>query len=396
MVYAQELSTLRWFLVRAITVATIVVATVAYGTAHGAQGDVGGRPANPQKDNPRSSEIFIYTLSHGGSIVDAAQIVNNTDVEKVVKVYATDAIVDSIGAMSCRQLVEERVGVGSWIQLEHDEVTVAPRSNVVVNFTLAVPEKADVGEHNGCIVYQVKDQKAETSGNVRIETRSATRVAVTIPGNLHKNVDILNLNVASKLDRQVYSLTLKNTGNVSADTQVDVKLRGLLGGEFYHNYGQYPVLPKNELSVSYQNEKLPKWGGWYWLEGKIVYDKRPNTFGLKERAHVIEKTAGRQLIFIMPHPMVLLGLFGIIMILMSLLFFIILRRREKRDALRNWPVHTVKTGETIQSIADKQDIGWKKLAKLNGIEAPYTLKLGDKIRVPKKLPAAPRKNIKIQ
>lgn len=380
----------------AVTITTLAVVAVAATSVQAAPSYVGGRPANPRADNPRTNEIFIHTLNHGETASDGAVVVNNTDDQKVIKVYVTDGIRSSDGALGCREESAERTKVGAWVSLEQHEVTLEPRSRTVVNFTVTVPEGADVGEHNGCIVYQVKNETPMLNGNVRIYTRSATRISVTVPGDLRKNIDIASLTAENKKGTQHYRLTLKNTGNVSADTQAELTLNGLFGGEFYRNSGRYPILPDSEQFVPYTNEKPPIWGGWYWVNATIAYDKRPNTFGAIDKAHAVEKHADRQLVFIMPHPVVLLGLFGLVLILMSILFFVLYRRREKQDALRNWPIHTVKQAETIKSIADKQDIGWRKLAKLNDIKAPYTLSPGDKIRVPKKLPVASRKKIKIQ
>lgn len=379
----------------AITTLAVVAVTATSVQAVG-QGYVGGRPAHPRADNPRSNEIYIHTLDHGESTSDGALVINNTDDKKVVKVYATDGTMSNTGALACREELSDRTQVGAWVQLETGEVTLEPRSRTIVNFTVTIPEGADVGEHNGCIVYQVKNETPMLNGNVRIYTRSATRISVTVPGDLRKNIDIASLTAENKKGTQHYRLTLKNTGNVSADTQAELTLNGLFGGEFYRNSGRYPILPDSEQFVPYTNEKPPIWGGWYWVNATIAYDKRPNTFGAIDKAHAVEKHADRQLVFIMPHPVVLLGLFGLVLILMSILFFVLYRRREKQDALRNWPIHTVKQAETIKSIADKQDIGWRKLAKLNDIKAPYTLSPGDKIRVPKKLPVASRKKIKIQ
>lgn len=379
-----------------IALTAIAISTMLPASVHGAQGDVGGRPANPIQGNPRTNDIFIYTLDHKDSVRDGALIVNNTDEQKVVSVYPTDGITSNTGALTCKQAVEARVDVGSWIKLETEEITVKPRSSQKVNFSVTVPDSVDVGEHNGCIVYQVKDDKPITSGNIKIHTRSATRVAVTIPGALDKNVEIRSFETSNAVNSQRYTLNLENTGNVSADTQIDMTLTGIFGGEFYKNQGKYPVLPKNKLVISYQNDSLPIWGGWYWVNAKISYDKRPNKFGFEDQASIIEKPAERMLVFVVPHVKVLLGGFAVILLLVCAIFYVLYRRREKKDALRNWPVHTVKMNETIQSIAEKQDIGWKKLAHLNGIKAPYTLKPGDKIRIPKKMPESVRKKLKIQ
>jgi hypothetical protein len=153
-------------------------------------GAVGGVPANPRDDNPRSEYIFVHTANPGDQIRDAVRVVNNTDKEKSVLVYATDSKRSSGGAFACKQRVEQRNDVGKWIVLDKDEVTLAPKTSEVVTFTINVPENAIVGESNGCIVIQDKEQtnlSSTGSSAITISTRSAIRVLVQIQGDIKKN-----------------------------------------------------------------------------------------------------------------------------------------------------------------------------------------------------------------
>lgn len=45
--------------------------------------------------------------------------------------------------------------------------------------------------------------------------------------------------------------------------------------------------------------------------------------------------------------------------------------------------YRIKKDDNIQTIAAAHAISWKKLAKLNQLKPPYTLKHGDALRVPK-------------
>jgi LysM repeat protein len=45
--------------------------------------------------------------------------------------------------------------------------------------------------------------------------------------------------------------------------------------------------------------------------------------------------------------------------------------------------HKVKAGETIMDLAEKYGMTWKGLAKLNNLKAPYDLKVGSIVLIPK-------------
>ena len=47
-------------------------------------------------------------------------------------------------------------------------------------------------------------------------------MAITVPGDIHRDVTIEKFNIKNSNSSQLYEIALKNSGNVSAD--VDVKL----------------------------------------------------------------------------------------------------------------------------------------------------------------------------
>lgn len=119
-------------------------------------GGVGGRPAYPQPGNPRTDSIFIHTLEPGTEQKEGVRIVNNTKEIKTLILYASDSTPSTGGSFACEQFSEPKDDVGAWITLDKKEVTLEPATNVIVPFVISVPENADVGEHNGCILIQEK------------------------------------------------------------------------------------------------------------------------------------------------------------------------------------------------------------------------------------------------
>ncbi len=119
-------------------------------------GGLGGRPAFPQEDNPRTDSIFVHTAEPGTVIEEGVRVVNNKQETKTALVYATDSTPSTGGAFACEQMSDTKDTVGAWIQLEKSEVTLEPGTNELVPFTITIPAHASVGEHNGCIVIQEK------------------------------------------------------------------------------------------------------------------------------------------------------------------------------------------------------------------------------------------------
>src|SRR5688572_30836407 len=81
-------------------------------------GGVGGKPAYPREENPRTQSIFIFDLKPGEKQSDGVLVVNNTQETKTLVVYATDSQKSTDGSFACEQFEDVKDNVGSWIILE--------------------------------------------------------------------------------------------------------------------------------------------------------------------------------------------------------------------------------------------------------------------------------------
>jgi hypothetical protein len=317
-------------------------------------------------------------------ITEKLKIINNTDASQKVLVYPVDATVTNTGMLTCEQRAERRDGPGAWIKFDGNEVTVAPGANALADFTIRVPDDADVGEHNACVALEMADAEADQTGNLRVRTRSAIRVAITVPGDLHRSVSITSFDVSQQGMSQSYTLKAKNEGNVSADVRVNVALENLFGQRIYTNGGEYPVLADKELELTYKNDDLPAWGGWYYVEGLVSYDKRAGKYGTADKAQLVDVYAPRKLVFIAPKTGVLMvGI--IVLIIMGVGGYLLWRRRQAlKQARKGWREYVVRHGDTILTLADARKTHWKQIAKVNHLHPPYNLAEGERLLLPKK------------
>jgi len=75
-------------------------------------------------------------------------------------------------------------------------VTLKPATNQVIPFVIHTPANADVGEHNGCILIQEKKPKSSIDQvGVSLSMRTGIRVAITIPGELQRKLEIIGFTV---------------------------------------------------------------------------------------------------------------------------------------------------------------------------------------------------------
>ena len=118
-------------------IATVIAVGTAFPFAGRAieYGGIGGRPAYPRPDNPRTQDIFVYTLEPGSSQSDGIIVINNTAEPKTVMLYSADSTPSTDGGFACKQYLEsmqktseDKRGVGSWITF-----LLVPEENTLID-----------------------------------------------------------------------------------------------------------------------------------------------------------------------------------------------------------------------------------------------------------------------
>ena len=294
---------------------------------------IGSRPANPNPDNPRTQSIFIYDLNRGATKSDQLIISNGLNEKADIEVYAVDGTVTATGDMTCKQRSEDKKNAGNWVKLAKNEVSLLPGESMPVDFTVNVPDKADVGEHNACLVIQRKtDPTAAKQGGIQLQTRQAVRMAITIPGNIHRDVTIDKFDVDNH-SKQLYNIAIKNSGNVSADVDVKLTVKDTLGNVVYKNGGEYAAIAEEVRQFRYESNLRPFWGGKYKAEVSIAYNKKAGEWGVsKNSADLTTKKVEPIELFFWPTPAAWAIIIGAIAVAIAAVWrvIVLVKKRRKR------------------------------------------------------------------
>lgn len=328
---------------------------------------------DPKNDLTRS--WFVYTLNLGETKKGKVDIVNSTDQPQEVKIYPVDAATTKDGAFASKGEIDEKVGVGAWVKLAESELSLESGETKTVDFTLSIPENADVGDHMGSIIVQrkgvaeIKREAGEIQPGVQVVTRVGARIYVTVPGEIVRELEFKEFSFKRVSDKQgTFYLTLNNKGNVRISPEGNIEIKNNFSkAENKLDLPQREVFPRDEIVLSVEWKEIPFFGRFV-AQASVAYDGR-----------ILTKEI---LFWILPPERILVtgsySLGGIIVLLIILLITRKIIRRRVRKLMKEY---IVKEGETIETIASKFGISWKKLAKINKLKPPYTLKKGQKIFV---------------
>jgi hypothetical protein len=230
-------SAFRLQLLALIAAVMVLMAPSAAGAAD--NGSFGVNPAGGAGTEPRS--YFIYNLDPGANIEDAVVVSNSTDAPMTFKLYAADATPAVDGAFALGKAEDEPTGVGSWVLLPTNEITIPANTQANVPFRLIVPSNALPGDHAGGIVaLDTKVSPGEDQGGLAIGTQNSVgaRIYVRVSGPTQPSVDVTAVSLTT--ERTVGSLfgapststvtyKIANTGNVRLAPTVSVTVKGPLG-----------------------------------------------------------------------------------------------------------------------------------------------------------------------
>jgi hypothetical protein len=309
-------------------------------------------------------------------------VINNSDEAKTLLVYSTDSQKSTDGSFACKQFLDEKTEVGAWIGLE-EEVRLESFTSKPLKFSITVPDDANVGETNGCIMIQEKiPEDGDPKSGVSLSFRTGIRVVVTVAGEQIRQLDIAKFNVSEEPDKIKTSLSVANSGNVSIDTRVKVFVNSIFGVNIVAIDNEYPVLRGETSTYNFEFEK-PFWGGFYNVHAEAEYDPSAEAaVGIDTDNPNSSLVGSSVLVFIMPTIGALAIELTALALIVGSIIYVYKRNKIRKLINRTWGAHKVRSGENLTALAREYGIDWKLLAKVNKLKAPYELKPGSRLKVP--------------
>jgi len=242
----------------------VIVSLLGFFTLSGlccaiSHGGLGIHPNESEWDekNRLSKSWFIYTLEPGEVKEGKIDVTNSSEEMTEVKIYPVDAVTTKDGAFAPEPEDKEKVGVGAWITLAEQEFFLKPNEIKVVDFTIKVPENAEVGDHMGTIIVQGKEAPEAKKGTaMQVLTRVGARVYLTVPGEIIKELELEEFSYKIEEGQAVFYLTLANKGNVRISPGGEIEIKDETGNVIDKiEITEREVFPKDTIVLPTRWEK---------------------------------------------------------------------------------------------------------------------------------------------
>ncbi len=187
-------------------------------------------------DSGGSRPDLSYQVAPGTTIDDEVVLYNFGNVPMDFEIYATDAFNNDDGQFDLLAGDEIPTGVGSWVRLDAERITLLPGQQATIPVAITVPLDAAPGDHAGAIVAASVTTGSTAGGpEIDVERRTGTRLYIQVAGPLTPVLAITDVETDYPRAINPWSAPLEvrfrveNRGNVRLSGVPEVTVSGPLG-----------------------------------------------------------------------------------------------------------------------------------------------------------------------
>lgn len=320
---------------------------------------------------------FVYEAEPKTVIKDKIEVSNRDEKTNVINIAVLDGATTSSGGYTLVGGKNENKDIGTWATVSEERVTLLPNTKKLIDLTITVPDNADVGSHAGGVVIWRDSAGTNQGSTLKIVTRVAARIYLTVPGDIVRGLDISDVHHKIKKNVLYFAMTMVNRGNVTIEPEADVKLSGIFGEIGKQDKSQFGMMLRGDTiktQIPWQ-KRAPK-------IGRFVADLRIH-YGEKDfKGEYVkdEYQDVRYVFWLFPWREAIWLLAALLLLLLIWKFWFWIKVRQRLNTKTKQ--HTVKKGETLSTIAQFHGVNAKKIAKFNILRWPYDLQAGDILLIP--------------
>jgi hypothetical protein len=350
---------------------------------------IGGTPVSaegfsitPADPNLR---LFNLTINPGEKKNSTVLIENVSDEPITLFLYGADGTQSNQGTFALTTRATEQQHIGQWVKFAGETVTVEPHRGKEVAFTVTVPVTATPGVYSGGIAAESGGKPDLTAGGgnaISISARIVVKLFVTVPGmkvNRYEWSDF-SFKPSSNGAPGTFNLTYKNTGNTVIMASQTITVKGFPGREETFELTPAMLLQGGSVDIPVKWKDEPFFG-FYTATANAKFSE----YDITSNTRINGKEESRSISVFIPLKMdtnegklVVGAASALIALILIFLLLTWLRISFRKQCVP----YVVAEGDSIVGIAESRKVGWRKLAKVNKLKAPYTIKPGQKILAP--------------
>jgi hypothetical protein len=163
---------------------------------------------------PPSFELFA---NPGESISETLRIKNESDVEGTFQILVENfRATGEDGNVDLYEDDDNTFSLAKWVTVDTKNLTIGPKEEKSVRFTINVPKNAEPGGHYGSVLVKMGGDQQVSGGGAQVSSRVGSLVLLRVSGNVKEEANVESFTaLKGYYDNTPIDLELrvKNTGN---------------------------------------------------------------------------------------------------------------------------------------------------------------------------------------
>lgn len=331
---------------------------------------------------PPADRQFYFVINPGKTDSGAVEVENIGSTDLNVELYAADGTQSNQGTFALTTKSTEQQFIGKWVYFNDPVIHIKAGERKKIPFSIKVPDLVAPGTYSGGIAGQVSSGKNEgTKGNgVNVTSRVVVKMFIAIPGERVTKFDWNDFSYIPGTDttKPYFKIGYANQGNtvINVDQQIDIEGFPGIKQTIDPTVANLTQGSKVEIPIKWD---APPYFGILTAKATATYSELNVLNSQNINEQTLEKSIS--IVIISPTVYIIAGL--TLLAIIVLVVYISTRKKRAKTMVKTSVEHKVKAGETIMDLAEKYGTAWKSLAKLNKLKAPYDLKVGSIVLIPK-------------
>lgn len=230
---------------------------------------------DPKEPGKFIDSAYQLQLKRGQKYEDKLLLKNIVKTPTTLRIYAADALPARNGGIALKGREEKKRGLGRWVKIAEEKITLQPGESKFIPFTLIVPFDATPDEYIGGLVVENAEVKRPNSSQfvINVIQRAALIITQRVPGPLIERLEFLSF--ARRVEENTYfDLVLKNTGNVHLNPASKIMILDVFSRKTnllkVKNLGT--IFPKKTAKLTAVWKEKP-WIGLFQAKAEVTYGK---------------------------------------------------------------------------------------------------------------------------
>ncbi|MBA4336622.1 hypothetical protein C0416_02500 [bacterium] len=211
-----------------------------------------------------SPALIELSAKPGDVLTGQVTIGNSADTIKTIVCTKSDIILDPL--TNTQQYVDYDAprGLKNWLTLDFKEVNAEPEEEVVIPYTISIPDDAAPGTYLGGIFGQALEPSVVAGGtNLGVSARAVATIVLNVEGEYTENLDFISFDVNKTQllkGNIIFESTFKNGGTVRSTPTGNIKIFDLEGNQVEkvflvtEEYDGKPVVVDRKNEIPFNKE----------------------------------------------------------------------------------------------------------------------------------------------